>query len=293
MTSATKRTLLFAAFAVVAAALGFSPLMDLIMHGRPSEYYTHIPLIPAVSAYIFFKRRKRYFQEGRPAYVPGGTILAAGLCLFTLAGFLRDDLYEYAALSTMAAVVFLSGAYCLLFGLKAFRKAFFPFAFLMFAIPVPPVLMEDIVSILVSASGGVTHLLFKAVGVPFAREGPVFYLPGFYIRVAQECSGIRSSIALLITSVLAGHMFLRKFGKTALLALAVFPVTVFKNGVRIVTLYLLSYFVDIRIIEGGFLHKSGGFIFFGLGLALLGSILWIFAGPKNKSPKINVNRLNP
>ncbi|MBE3135930.1 MAG: archaeosortase/exosortase family protein, partial [Thermoplasmata archaeon] len=69
--------------------------------------------------------------------------------------------------------------------------------------------------------------------------------------------GIRSSVALLITAVIADHLFLKKFNKQILLALAVFPVAVFKNGVRIITLYLLSYFVDMKIIEGGFLHKSG------------------------------------
>ena len=92
-------------------------------------------------------------------------------------------------------------------------------------------------------------------------------------------SGIRSSLALLITSVLAGQVFLVGRWRKMLLALAVFPVTIFKNAVRIVTLYLLSYFIDMRIIQGGFLHRSGGFIFFGLGLVMLGYVLWLLRAP--------------
>jgi exosortase/archaeosortase family protein len=99
--------------------------------------------------------------------------------------------------------------------------------------------------------------------------------------VAQECSGIRSSLALLVTTVLAGQLVLKKPGSRVLMALAVLPVAVFKNAVRIVTLYLMSYFIDMRIIKGGFLHRSGGFIFFGLGLAVLASVLWLLKNGEN------------
>jgi exosortase len=163
----------------------------------------------------------------------------------------------------------------MLYGRNASRRALFPLAFLLFAVPIPALVMEKIIAVLVVGSAYMTRLLFVAFRVPFVQDGPVFHLPGFAIEVAQECSGIRSSLALLITTVLAGHIFLRKFGNKALLALAVFPVAVFKNAIRIATLYLLSHFVDMRIIGGGFLHRSGGFIFFGLGLFVLSSILWL------------------
>ena len=41
------------------------------------------------------------------------------------------------------------------------------------------------------------------------RHGTVFELPGIVLQVAQECSGIRSSWVLLITSLLASHLFLK------------------------------------------------------------------------------------
>ncbi|MEO0250273.1 MAG: archaeosortase/exosortase family protein, partial [candidate division WOR-3 bacterium] len=110
--------------------------------------------------------------------------------------------------------------------------------------------------------------------------GSLFQLPGFDIVVAQECSGIRSSLALLVTSVLAAQLLLDRRWKKIILALAVFPVTVLKNAIRIVTLYFLSYFVDIGFIEGGFLHRSGGFIFFGIGLVIIAMILWLLKDPR-------------
>ena len=134
--------------------------------------------------------------------------------------------------------------------------------------------MVAAVQFLQKASVEVVNLLFSLTGVSVARDGYLFHLPGLSIVVGEECSGIRSTLALLITAVLAGQLVLRGPARKILLALAVFPVSVFKNGVRILVLYLLSYFVDMRIIDGGFLHRAGGFLFFGLGLVLMGLILW-------------------
>ena len=159
----------------------------------------------------------------------------------------------------------------------------FPLAFLVCAVPLPILMIEKIISLLVIGSTHITRILFTGFDVPFVQQGSIFHLPGFDIEIAKACSGIRSSIALFITAVLAGYVFLDKFWKLALLALSVFPVAVLKNAFRIVTLYLLSYFVDIRIIEGGFLHRSGGFIFFGLGLFVLGLIIWAL----RKSPGLS------
>lgn len=278
MVSNAKRTILFILFVGIAAAMAFVPLFNLFHRGRPADYYSHIPLIPVISAFLLFRLRKIILQSEGRSLIPGIVTMAGGIGLFSWGQFSQFDFVGHAAISTAAAIVFLAGSYLMLFGTKAFTKALFPFVFLLFAIPLPTFLMDKIVSVLAVASTGVTHLLFKAFGVPFVQEGAYFHLPVFNIEVAQECSGIRSSIALLITTVLAGHIFLKKSWKRVSLALAVFPVTVLKNGIRIVTLYLLSYFVDMRIIEGGFLHKSGGFIFFGFGLVVLGFILWVIKG---------------
>ena len=84
--------------------------------------------------------------------------------------------------------------------------------------------------------------------------GKVFFaLPALAIEVAEECSGIRSSLALLITGLLAGHMLLRTpWTRTALMA-AIVPIAIMKNAVRIVVLTLRSTYVD-----RGFITSSEG-----------------------------------
>ena len=94
------------------------------------------------------------------------------------------------------------------------------------------------------------------------------------IQVAKECSGIRSSLGLFITGILAGHLFLRTGWKKFILILFIYPITVLKNGIRIVTLSSLAVYVDERFITQSFLHRSGGFLFYIPALFLLGIVLW-------------------
>ena len=98
--------------------------------------------------------------------------------------------------------------------------------------------------------------------------------------------GLTWGIILILAGLvfLAAQIFLRGPVRKVMLALAVFPVSIIKNGVRIVALYLLSYFIDMRIIDGGFLHKSGGFLFFGLGLVVLTLVLWALRGEEPDRP---------
>ena len=93
--------------------------------------------------------------------------------------------------------------------------------------------------------------------------------------MAPQCSGIRSSLALVITSVLAGHMFLKTGWKKWALVLAVIPVTMLKNGIRIVTLSLFAVYVDKRILTDSALHTDGGILFFVLALLLMAPILFV------------------
>ncbi|HSA96102.1 MAG TPA: exosortase/archaeosortase family protein [Acidobacteriota bacterium] len=280
MTGRTRKAILFLCVAAAAAAQALEPLLKLMRAGPHGDYYTHIPLIPLISAYVLFRRRNRDATGEASSPLAGIAVAALGLGLVIADMTSSFGLIARVELRAGGAILITVGTYLGLFGSVALRKTRFPFLFLVFMIPLPLAWMERVISALVTASAGVTHLLFSALGVPFIREGSLFRLPDFDIRVAQECSGIRSSLALLITSVLAAQIFLDRPWKKVLLALAVFPVAVFKNAVRIVSLYLLSYFVDIQIIQGGFLHRSGGFIFFGLGLAILAYLLWILKDPR-------------
>jgi exosortase len=271
-----KKLLMFIGFGLVALALAFEPLRDLMNSAARGEYYSHIVLIPLVTCYLFYQERKEVFRKATPSSGIGGILVVGGLALY-LMGFTLDirlSENDLVALWVFSALVFWIGGFILLYGWQAFRRNAFPFLFLIFTIPIPDAILQKIIYALQVASTEVSEAIFYLSGVPYDRQGFVFHLPGVSIEVAEVCSGIRSSLALFITSVLAGHFFLDRLWKKVALAVVVFPVTVFKNGLRIITLSLLGVYVDPSFLGRGILHTSGGFFFFPPALALLGLALW-------------------
>lgn len=188
-----------------------------------------------------------------------------------------------------AAVLVWAGAFALFFGNRAFRAARFPLLFLLFTIPIPEPFLSKIIYFLQKGSSDAAELFFWMGGVPYLRDGFIFRLPGVAIRVAEECSGIRSTLALLITSVLACHLFLRTSWKKWVLCLAIIPIGLLRNGLRIMALSTLAVYVNPAFLYGN-LHKHGGIVFFILGLIPFGLLLmWFQKTEKAPTRVINGN----
>jgi exosortase len=164
------------------------------------------------------------------------------------------------------------GGFLLCYGFDALRAAAFPLLFLVLTIPLPDEILDRVIYALQAGSTAITYFIFQAVGTPVVRQGFLLSVPGVTIEIAKECSSIRSSIALLITCLLAAHLYLRTTWKIALFVVLAMAVSVVKNGIRIATLTLLSIHVDPGFLTGK-LHQRGGFVFFLIALAILYPIL--------------------
>ena len=269
------RNISFLIFNVVTAALFYGPARESIDFSLKSEIYSYIILIPLISGYFIYVRRKRIFSEPDYSYRVGILVTLAGIVLYFIAmkHGVRLVQNDRLALLSFSGVIFWIGGFMLFYGAKSFRAAAFPLLFLFFLAPIPNAVTEKFISLLQIGSAEAAHLFFTITGAPLLREGFTFHLPGLSIVVAEQCSGIRSSVALVITSVIAGELFLHSGWKRLILVLSVFPVTIFKNGLRIVTLSLLGLYVDPRILDSQ-AHRSGGIPFFVVALLLLAPVLW-------------------
>jgi exosortase len=289
---------IFAFFTIIAGILAYSSLKGLVsiagflsyvpIHvGESSDYYSHILLIPFVSAYFLFEQRRRVLGAARYS-LSGVAVAACGLLLYGVALWLKAWLgqNDFASLATAGSLIFWWGGFLFVFGPEAFKTARFPLLFLLFAIPIPHGLLERFIYILQVGSTEVTEWLFQLTGTSYIRNGFVYELPGISIQVAKECSGIRSSIALIITGVLAGHLFLNTGWRKLILVVAMIPFTILKNGVRIMTLSLLAIYVDRKFITDSFLHHSGGFIFYLPALGMLGLLIWWFRKAERQGPGV-------
>jgi len=220
----------------------------------------------------------------RKAVVPAAVLLISGLLLLIAGKTVGVGLKENDHLALVAAsVVFLwLGCFLLFYGTTAFRTAIFPLLFLAFFIPIPTAILSPTITILRRGSAEMAYVILKLSGTPVLRESAyVIRLPDLVIEVAEECSGIRSGISLLMSGLLAGHLFLRSTWRRVLLVIAAIPVLLFKNALRIATLSFLAVHVDHSILTSQ-LHREGGIPFFVLGLLLLYPVLVILIKSENK-----------
>jgi exosortase/archaeosortase family protein len=123
------------------------------------------------------------------------------------------------------------------------------------------------------ASAEVANLFFYLSGTPFLRAGLFFQLPNITIEVAQECSGIRSSWVLFITSILAANLFLKTPWRRLVLVVFVIPLAILRNGFRILVIGLLCVNIGPQMIHS-LIHRRGGPLFFVLSLIPLFLVLW-------------------
>jgi exosortase len=180
------------------------------------------------------------------------------------------------------------------YGTLAFKAARFPLLFLLLLIPIPDFLIDRIVFALQVGSATAADFLFRIMDAPVLKEGLVFRFPSLDVEVAKECSGIRSSLVLLITTLLMAEFSLRSGWRKLLAVLSVFVIVMLKNGMRIVTITLLTVYVDPRFLHS-WLHTSGGILFYVLGLVcIVGTIIllkkWEIKGCKNLD-KQTANRM--
>jgi len=268
-----RRHVLFGALAVGLAAANASLLLALFEYSRLNVSASHVVLIPFVTAALIYRERSRIFSSLRWGRNAGAFLIVAGLLAILTTGLsLPSGRASPLTVSIGGLVLAWIGCFLLVYGPAASRAALFPLLWLGFMIPLPAWLLDGTTSVLQKGSAEAVAGLFTLTGTLYHRDGFAFFLPGLAIEVAEECSGIRSSIALLLTGLLAGHLFLGSSWTKAILILAILPVTVIKNGIRIVGLSFLAMHVDSGFLAGQ-LHHEGGVVFFLMALIFLTPVL--------------------
>jgi exosortase len=183
----------------------------------------------------------------------------------------------------LALVAWWIGTIVCCFGWRIFTLLLFPILLLFWIAPWPEFFLSRVVGALQETSASLTYLMFEAVGVPVGKNGVVLSIPGLDIEVAKECSSIRSSVVLVITSMVLAYLFLRLARRKGLVTLLAIPLSVAKNAVRIFTLSLLGTRVHPGFLTGR-LHKQGGVVFFSVTIIVLWLIISVLQEKNRLSP---------
>lgn len=262
-------------------ALCFSGiLLDLGRLAWKEEFHSHILLVPFIAVYLMRQTAGPAVRFGESWRLPAVILGALGFAALAAHGFLRWRGWivsgpDALVLPMLALVLFGYGAVCYFLGRPFVQLQAFPLAFLLFMVPVPTAVEHSLAVVLQYASADASAWLIHLSGTPMLREGLIFRIPGTAIEVAEECSGVRSSFVLFITSMIAGWLYLRGWVSRLILVAVVLPLGIARNAVRIFTIAMLVAHVDATLIDS-WVHERGGPIFFVLSLfPFLGIIWWL------------------
>ncbi|HEX3716468.1 MAG TPA: exosortase/archaeosortase family protein [Verrucomicrobiae bacterium] len=247
------------------------PLLDLLRFTLHSELFSYIPLVPAIGAYLIWTQKEEITTEVRPfktgaviAFIIGAGI-AAGWWMGIHGGW-KPARQDYLTMMTLSFVFFFWGACFGLLGWKIMRDAAFPFAFLIFAVPMPTAFVAGIDAFFQITSAWTAQLIFSLVGTATLRHGLQIDLPGVpALLVGPECSGIHSTLVLFMTALVAGYLFLRWSWTRAIFVIAVVPLAILRNGFRIWVIGELCVHISPAMIDSP-IHRKGGPLFFALAL---------------------------
>jgi len=241
-----------------------------------NDAYTHILLILPLSVALIYMDSKALRIDPQPSPRIGAALLALALLIgcFARWGMVAAPDDVRLSLCMFALVTWWIASVLLCFGARTFQSFLFPLCFLFLMVPIPEFALSWIVEFLQQQSALAARILFRAIGVPVTQDGIMLSIPGLDIEVARECSSIRSSLMLVVTTMILAHLFLRSWWRKALLITAAIPLSVAKNGLRIATIAELGTRIDPGFLSGK-LHHNGGILFFGLSVVAVGALLWV------------------
>lgn len=234
------------------------------------SYYSHGLLIPLISIFLVWLKRKMLNQiKIKPAKV-GWLFFAGGIVIH-----LVSALWRIYFTSGFALILIIVGLVLLFFGKEYLQQLWFPIVFLIFMIPLPLVAIANISFKLKIFAAQISTILINKLGVPAIREGSIIKTANSYIIVEDPCSGIRSLIAMIALGALMAYFLNATKWKKGVLFLSSIPIAVGSNVIRITSLSLVSEIYGAKYATGIF-HDTMGilvFVFAFLGLSLVGKLL--------------------
>ncbi|MBU2360304.1 MAG: VPLPA-CTERM-specific exosortase XrtD [Alphaproteobacteria bacterium] len=250
------------AFALPVFWLGFQSLAAAWM----TPEYSHGPLIPLISLYLFL-RELRYGPQ-QPAAgpinrAPGIVVIVLGL-IFGIFG----NLVQIPDIVTYALIVWLGGVVLTGFGWDRGRRHQLPVLHLIFMLPLPQFIYWKLTIALQLISSELGVWFIQMAGIPVFLEGNVIDLGIYKLQVAEACSGLRYLFPILSFSYLFAILYRGPFWHKVVMFAMAAPLTVFMNAFRIGMIGVLVNNYGIGQAEG-FLHFFEGWVIFGACIGIL------------------------
>ena len=230
-----------------------------------SDDYAHGPIILAIIAWMFWKRRQVLLAApAHTAPVPGFALLVIGLLLYAVGRSQDIIMFEVGALAPI-----LAGVLVVARGWAGLRALWFPLLFIVFLVPLPGFFVDALTGPLKQNVSAVAEQLLYAAGYPVARNGIVLTIGQYQLLVADACSGLNSMFSLSALGLLYLHLMrYQSWLHNGLILASILPIAFSANIVRVVTLVLITYYFGDAAGQG-FAHGFAGMLLFVIALLIL------------------------
>lgn len=236
---------------------------DMVHRWDTKEEYGYGYMIPMITAFLVWQRKNEIAQTGfQPTWL-GVVVVVLSAMLFFLGAVATTH-----TVSQYAMVLMIMGVAYTMMGWRAFKLVAAPLAILLFMVPLPPFIFNNLSGKLQLISSELGVAVIRLFDISVNLEGNVIDLGVYKLQVVEACSGLRYLFPLMVLSFLAAYLYRAEVWKKAILFVSSVPITVLMNSFRIGVIGVLVEFYGIEQAEG-FLHDFEGWIIFMACIAIL------------------------
>lgn len=241
----------------------WSTLKGLMNIWTSDDDYSYAFLLPLLSAYLLWERRKDI------SAAPVSTNWWGMIPFAVFMGIAAYGILGSSPSAARPAIPFVILSVTLLcFGSALFRVLAFPLSLLFFMVPLPTVVQTWIGVPLKTVSTKLGELMLRLGGVPVYVEGNIIDLGVTQLQVVDACSGLRYILPLMAIGVIFAYFFEKVRWKQVVLVFLTIPISIITNGFRIGMTGILTQWYGAKAAEG-FFHDFSGWLIFVFAFILL------------------------
>ena len=238
-------------------------IYELVIEWYNDPNYSHGFLVPVISGYLIWKKRKELSEINISTQNLGLLPIIVGILLFILG----NAASEYFTVR-LSMLIILFGLVLYYYGDLVIRRVWFELFFLIFMIPIPYVIYFSATFPMQLLASKATVFLLDGLGMPVVRQGNIIHLANQSLEVAEACSGLRSLISLLALGAIYSYLTQKRFAGKAILFLSTIPIAVIGNIFRVFVTSILVYTLEADVTAEP-IHSMMGASVFVVALILL------------------------
>lgn len=235
------------------------------------EEYSHAYMLPFIALFLIWQKKDTLEQIPFNGSWAGLLLVVVGVTLF-----FAGDLATLYVVVQYAFLVTFFGLLLSFMGWRGFKLIWVPLLILLFMVPLPNFLFNNLSSQLQLISSQIGVAVIRLFGISVYLEGNVIDLGAFKLQVVEACSGLRYLFPLMTLGFIAAYFFKGAFWKRAVIFLSSIPITVLMNSLRI---GVIGVTVDNwgSAMAEGFLHDFEGWVVFMACTFMLVLEMWLLA----------------